>query len=556
MKNLNLIVFISFAMLTNLLAQQNISDEIKKRLNDLSGLGVQHKFLDENTIELTNTITGTKSIKTLKEPDAEAIYNWANQRDIPVLEIDPTQVDTTKWTGWYNYWTYLRVGNSEKIPTQVRDFDGNGFPEVYGTFGWIVEPENRIYEVYPDGTSIERYRYILPEANYSTHILDIDGNGLWEIVFQSAGINYFYEQVTLDTLPTQLKFVFNKYNGLAPYLSIERMAYMDNDTLIDFVHRGADTSITQLYLFYVSEYNPIIQNFEKKWYIEKNEYDGFDVGDYDGDNLMEILISSLWGKVMVIENTGDDMYEATFQDTLPLVNLFQQTSGDIDGDRKIEFFVGATMGSGNWTTMFESDGDNNFTPRFIFHLFSGGSLDDPTYITDDIDGDGKLELAILSGGYLYIFKSDGDDSYYLWYLKQGSGSFSINFYDMNGDSTKDILWTVVKDNQWGSNIYKGSIIDDVEDDPPPLPYELELLQNYPNPFNPSTNIIYKIDSYSYVTLKVFDLLGREVETIISEPKVPGEYKVFWDATGFPSGIYMYRLQTEKQSISRKMLLIK
>ena len=559
MKKFSSLIFISVLMLINAQAQQNLTDPMKQKLEELSRFGVEYNFLDENTIELEDKQNGWKSRKTLEEPETEAIYNWANLRDIPVLEIDPTQVDTTKWAGWYNYWTYVPVSNgSVPFPLWAYDFDGNGFSEVYGIFGGIGFGDTRAFEVYPDGSSAQRYYYnILPSAA-STQILDIDKNGFKEVVFVSGDKTYAFEQPTNTSIPTQLKFIFDKYDGLGAYLSHERMTYMDEDSLIDFVHRGADTSIVDGYMLCVSEYNKLIQNFDRVWYIQppNNEFDGYDVGDYDGDGLMEILAGSLWGKVWVIENTADNMYQVTFQDTLPFVNLFYQTSGDIDGDKKREFFVGATMGSGNWTVMFETDGDNHYTPRFIFHLLSGGSLDDPTYITDDVDGDGKVEFAILSGGYLYIFKSDGDDACYLWYLKQGPASFQFNFFDVDGDTIKDILWSSIRNNSWTTDIFKGSLIDDVKDKQPLLPDKIELKQNYPNPFNPITKIQYSLNTRQFITLKIFDVLGRELTTLINMEKEAGLHKVEWNAEGFSSGVYVYRLQTEKQSISRKMLLIK
>ncbi|NWG27843.1 MAG: T9SS type A sorting domain-containing protein [Ignavibacteriaceae bacterium] len=564
MKNICSIIFVFTLMLTNLFtvsigqAQQNLTDEVKQKLEELSRYGVEYKFLDDNTIELTNTLTGLKQIKTLKEPETEAIYIWANRKGIPVLEIDPTQVDTSQWNGWYDYWSWVRTGNAVKIPTQVKDFDGNSFPETYGPFGIVGNSENRIFEVFPDGSFIQRYNYFSPAPIISTNIVDVDSNGLWEIVFQRSTFSYFFEQDSSASLPITSKFVFNKYDGLSAYLTKEVFANMDNDSLIDYVHRGADSTISSVYLFYISEYNPTIHNFEKKWYLELRYdfYDGFDVGDYDDDGKMESILSSIGGRLKIIENIGNDDYGIIFQDSLPLVNMYYQSSGDLDGDGKREFFIGATMGDGNWTTMFETDGDNHYTPRFIFHLLSGGSLDDPTYITDDIDEDGKLEFAILSGGYLYVFKSNGDDSYYLWYLKQGPASFSINFYDMDGDSTKDILWTVIKDDQWTSNIYKGSPVVSVEDNDTVLPNQMELLQNFPNPFNPVTTIKYDIQKEGEVKIVVYDILGRTVKELVNEKKQPGRYEVQFDANNLASGVYLYRLSANEFIQTKKMILMK
>jgi hypothetical protein len=83
-----------------------------------------------------------------------------------------------------------------------------------------------------------------------------------------------------------------------------------------------------------------------------------------------------------------------------------------------------------------------------------------------------------------------------------------------------------------------------------------LLQNYPNPFNPSTTIKYQIPELSFIILKVFDVLGNEIETLVDEEKTAGSYDVDFDAVTLPSGTYFYRLQAGSYIETKKMILIK
>jgi photosystem II stability/assembly factor-like uncharacterized protein len=83
-----------------------------------------------------------------------------------------------------------------------------------------------------------------------------------------------------------------------------------------------------------------------------------------------------------------------------------------------------------------------------------------------------------------------------------------------------------------------------------------LSQNYPNPFNPSTIINYQIPKAGFVTLKVYDILGREVAELVNKEKVAGSYKVNFNAENLSSGIYFYQLKTKEFSETKKMMLIK
>ncbi len=89
-----------------------------------------------------------------------------------------------------------------------------------------------------------------------------------------------------------------------------------------------------------------------------------------------------------------------------------------------------------------------------------------------------------------------------------------------------------------------------------IPTEFSLEQNYPNPFNPSTIIKYAMGSKQYASLKVYDILGNEVATLVNEEKEAGIYEVEFSATGIPSGIYFYRLTAGGFTAIKKMIILK
>jgi len=89
-----------------------------------------------------------------------------------------------------------------------------------------------------------------------------------------------------------------------------------------------------------------------------------------------------------------------------------------------------------------------------------------------------------------------------------------------------------------------------------IPDNYILEQNYPNPFNPSTNIRYEIPKTGFVKLVIFNVLGREIETLVNEKQTAGTYETTFNASQYPSGVYFYRLTTDNFSDTKKMLMIK
>ena len=89
-----------------------------------------------------------------------------------------------------------------------------------------------------------------------------------------------------------------------------------------------------------------------------------------------------------------------------------------------------------------------------------------------------------------------------------------------------------------------------------VPAEFVLSQNFPNPFNPSTRISYFVPKESFVSIKVYDFLGREVSTLVSETKSTGSYELSFDASTLPSGTYFYTLIADNYSETKKMIVIK
>ncbi len=121
---------------------------------------------------------------------------------------------------------------------------------------------------------------------------------------------------------------------------------------------------------------------------------------------------------------------------------------------------------------------------------------------------------------------------------QGVWWFSFGAYKLVPESIADV----------------GAIIVSAEDEAVPHTFALE--QNYPNPFNPATTIRYGVPEAANVSLRVFDMLGREVRVLVDEQQAPGVYDVTFDAVGLASGVYLYKLTAGQKTKSHTMLLLK
>jgi photosystem II stability/assembly factor-like uncharacterized protein len=105
-------------------------------------------------------------------------------------------------------------------------------------------------------------------------------------------------------------------------------------------------------------------------------------------------------------------------------------------------------------------------------------------------------------------------------------------------------------------ILKYSIATSAKEPPQNIPARFSLDQNYPNPFNPSTVISYQLPTNSFVTLEVYDVLAREVNTLVNEHQRAGSHSVTFNASGLPSGVYFYRLEAGTYHDTKKLLLLK
>jgi len=103
---------------------------------------------------------------------------------------------------------------------------------------------------------------------------------------------------------------------------------------------------------------------------------------------------------------------------------------------------------------------------------------------------------------------------------------------------------------------KDDRITSVETEKVNVPRQFMLRQNYPNPFNPSTTFAFSIPKKSFVSLKVYDVIGREVATVVSEQLNEGNYTQQWNASGLSSGVYFYRIQAGNFVETKKLILLK
>jgi len=174
-----------------------------------------------------------------------------------------------------------------------------------------------------------------------------------------------------------------------------------------------------------------------------------------------------------------------------------------------------------------------------------------------VDGDGDMDVLSASFGDNKIawYENDGNENFTPHTITMSADfAFSVYAVDVDGDGDIDVLSASAFDNKiaWYENLLITGIVTNSNE----IPSEFRLSQNYPNPFNPSTTIYYSIPELSFVTLRVYDVLGKEVATLINEEKPAGSYEVEFDANELTSGIYFYKIQAGSFVETKKMVLMK
>ncbi len=209
---------------------------------------------------------------------------------------------------------------------------------------------------------------------------------------------------------------------------------------------------------------------------------------------------------------------------------------DLLNNGKIQYFPHLDIDeSGNLNIIFYDDRNttSDSTSVFITHSKDGG--------------DSWSEYEIVNSTFKPKAISGGSSGYQGDHIALISRGNDLNAFWMADYSGIYQIWSVVIDK---------TVLGTAEGVPEGSINSFSLFQNYPNPFNPSTKIKYSLGKRSFVTLKVFDALGREITTLVNAEQASGEHEVTYLPENLPSGIYFYSLRADNFQTTKKLLLLR
>jgi hypothetical protein len=574
-----------FAVSSLSLAQLSIEEKLEqlKGRSDIKVTEVEPNLLK---LEYSN---GKVVVKNIADYQPPATYNPQPTYDSTIIDL--TIIDTTLYYQKYKFWQEVRVGTDNTKPPLVGDVNNNGLPEIYGQMKDYTSgfSDNVIMEKNLQGGFDSIYSYD-STSSARTVIYDVNKDGMNELLLHRfpPDTNYpgfstlFFKKQSYASLATELSFVFYPFSYQGSQQNNNTFGDWDSDEFTDqiFIRDCCPPSI------YVYEYNPIINNFDSVYQFNFNSldlfYGGFTVGDFDQDGKTEFFAGSVHGKVLCIENNGNNSYAPTWQGMVETYNAYQLAqTNDVDRNGKKEIWIGGDAfypGIGPMTriTIFEAIGNDNYQVVGRIDLIGIFSLYAQNYQEVDVDKDGIEEMMVCIEETVLILKFNGrpnHQTYDLFYFKQNdlalAGRNSIYYgatmYDATNDDKEDII-IHLDDIIEGVGmrlftfIYKADFTLEVNN-PDHLPEKFHLYPNYPNPFNPSTKIKFDIPEHSAVAVKVYNILGKEITTLLEETISPCSYTIDWEAKDsngklLPSGVYLIQLNAGNYTKTIKALLLR
>jgi len=214
-------------------------------------------------------------------------------------------------------------------------------------------------------------------------------------------------------------------------------------------------------------------------------------------------------------------------------------------------FTGITIGADSSVQMIDST-VGPYKSTSLFRLSVGQTAGNATVLAMQSDTTNRsVAIAYWPAGTAFASPANTAGGKRMWFdagTYDNNGAFQGGSMNLTAAGQKIFLNAV----EW---MITGSVTA-VEIEHASLPKTFYLQQNYPNPFNPSTKVTYQVSKAGFVSIKIYDLLGREAATLVDEVMQAGTYSSTWDGMKFNSGVYFCRMQSESFSTTIKMILTK
>ncbi len=481
-----------------------------------------------------------------------------------------------------------------RAPQSIGDVNADGYDDFVLTRKTSVELDPTVVDLYfgsPDYDLNPDIIFHFPGNDYYHYlnggygIGDVNNDGYDDFILSSSigpitssKVYLYYGGETIDTIPV---FEFIPIYAYERFGSIERLGDLNNDGYDDFGISSFnwDTYKGNVYLLWGGD----SISWENRLTLSSDTTEDFfgitmaNIGDINNDDYDDIAVGARdaitgtgTGKVYIYFG-GQDMDNIPDTTLVAEENEFGRiikNAGDLNSDGNTDFCIcgGSKMYiyvSIDSTITIDSyefgyGGYTNFEGNFDINNDGYGDfvIGNTNYRTED---------SIMTGG-CFIFEGNNPISLDYKYKLEGEnqwGEFSriIHEGNINGDEYDDLIIFSPGYPDYNNPVGKLYIYSYIKPAGVVGPEErgpknYHLFQNYPNPFNPTTTINYQLPQAGFVSLKVYDVLGREVASLVTEEKPAGRYTINFEAPDLASGIYIYQLRVNDYVSSRKMLLLK
>jgi len=413
-------------------------------------------------------------------------------------------------------------------------------------------------------------------------LADVDGDSDPDLVFgTNEGYVGFYRNIGSPTVPAyslvtrQLGLDYIDFG----FYSSPTFADIDNDGDTDLLVGCSEGGIH----FLQNTGTPASPVFTYRTDRFSDVYGGADTSpswaDLDNDGDLDLVMSTAFNPPLLFINSGTSANAQLDSVGLLRDSSFNSLSGtrpamvDIDGDNDIDMFLVDREGQGNFLRLYRNVGTAS---SYMFVLepdtIRDGSGEiirqfDMRVTFADIDTDGDMDMFLGTGdGVLLYYRNEGTASTPSFVMQStGFGNIYTGpgyrciaaIGDVDNDGDLDI---VVGRFQGGLLFYRNTSSTGVRERGGP-PLSVALGQNYPNPFNPTTHIRYALKDQGHVRLIVYNTLGQAVATLIDEVRSAGSHTAVWNGLntdGMPvgSGMYLYRLEVDGGTLTKKLLLVR